>query len=83
MRKWILCWVLLLVVLLSFAGVISCGCGDDDSSSGSEQIDDDNIAPSDDDESCYTCGITAECTDAFGPGWACYGGCCVEVGKTT
>ena len=68
----LLFWTFILAFSLSFAGIISCGCGDDDSSSGSEQIDDD--------ESCFTCGITAECTAAFGPGWACCGGCCVEVG---
>ena len=74
-------WTLFLAFSLSFSGIISCGgCGDEDSSAGSEQIDDDDTASSDDDESCYTCQTTPECNAAFGPGWACNEGCCVEIG---
>jgi hypothetical protein len=58
-----------LVVLLVSVGVFTMACDD----SG----DDDDAG---DDNECIACETTAECTAAFGAGWGCQSGCCIEIG---
>ena len=71
----------LALVALSFAG---CGDDDDDDDDNGDAADDDgndDDTSDDDDAVCEPCFSTSECTEKFGFGWGCSGGCCVDAGN--
>ena len=67
-------WLILIVVFLivSFSLFFACeeeSDDDDDDSKGGDPCD------------TVSCEITAECVSAYGDGWGCQGGCCVDLGS--